>query len=161
MKIIPLAPESRMFHLATHKVIVKAADVAGLGASAGPTALQIFPATGKTVPAGTTVRFAGFNLVTAFDSSTDTGITSLLIEVGDGGDTDRYITSTQIHVDGTEILYQDAKPVTQPYTYLTADGIDALFTAANGGTPLLSEIDSGELEIYLHISRKDDLERAQ
>jgi len=144
-----------MFHLATHKVIVKAADVAALGASAGPVALPIL-----TVPVGTTVRFAGFNLVTAFDFS-DAGITSLLMELGDGADPNRFLLSTETAADGTEVLFQDATPVTQPYTYLVADTVDALFTAANGGSPLLSECNAGEIEIYLHISNKNDLERAQ
>lgn len=149
MKSITIAPTDTTFLKATHKVVIDYADVAALGAGTTGT-IAIIPASG-TFPAGTTARFAGMQLVTAFDAS-DASINSLLVEVGDGGDTDRLLTQTQLAVDGTEILYKVEGAVTQPYSYLVADTIDALFTVAGGGTPTLAEITSGELHIYLEIT---------
>jgi len=145
MDLVPLAPTDAMFNLATHKVIIKAADVLALGAGTTGT-LAIFPKTG-TLPAGTTARFAGLELITAFDAS-DASVNSLLVEVGDGGDTDRLLTQTEIAVDGTEVLFKTSALM---YQYLVADTIDALFTVAGGASPTLAEINAGEVHLYLHV----------
>jgi len=158
MKLIQLAPTDARYHLATHKVVLTYTDVAALGASATGT-IPLIPTSG-TFPAGTVARFAGLQLITAFDFS-DTGITSLLIEVGDGSDTDRLLTQTELAVDGTEIFYKASAASTQPYAYLVADSIDALFTAANGGTPTLAECTSGEVHLYLHVTDPAILSRAK
>lgn len=157
MKVIRLSPEAQARHNATHKVIVTYSDVAGIGAAASGV-LQVFPATGSTgMPAGTRVSNCRFNLTTAFDFS-DAGIDSLTATLGDGGSAARLISSTQLAADNTEILYKAEGAVTQPYVYLAADAIDITFTVATGGSPLLSETTSGELEVYLHITTEDDLE---
>lgn len=158
MKSVMLSPTDRVFNLATHKLIITYADIAALGA-ATTGVIALVPTSG-TFPAGTTFRFAGMHLVTAFDFS-DTGITSLTAQVGDGGDTDRLLTATEICVDGTEILHKVEGAVTQPYALLAADTIDVLFTCANGGTPTLAECTVGEVEIYLHITDANALERAR
>lgn len=157
MKSITIAPTDTLYLHSTHKVVIDYADIAALGAGTTGT-IALIPASG-TFPAGTTARFAGMQLVTAFDSSGDASINSLLVEVGDGGDTDRLLTQTQIAVDGTEILYKVEGAVTQPYAYLVADTIDALFTVAGGASPTLAEITSGELHIYLEIT--DPMTRMQ
>jgi len=156
-----LAPQDAMFGLATHKVVIDHTLLAARGAGAALT-LQLFPAqnvtqfNAGTAPSGTNpvgliARFCGLHLVTAFDFS-DAGITSLLVEVGDGGSTARLLTQTEIAVDGTEILEKAMGAVTSPYAYPVADTIDAIFTAANGGTPLVQEATSGEVELYFHLS---------
>lgn len=149
MKSIMLSPTDQRYHLATHKLIITYADIAALGA-ATTGVIALVPTTG-TFPAGTVFRFAGLHLVTAFDFS-DAGITSLLVEIGiTGGDTDKYLTQTQIAVDGTEVIYKVEGAVTQPAAEGTADSVDALFTVANGGSPLLSECTSGELHLYMWV----------
>lgn len=158
MRLIPLSPTDARYHLATHKVQIVASDLAAFGASATGT-LPLIPTSG-TFPAGTVARFAGLQLITPFDFS-DAGITSLLIEVGDGGDTDRLLVQTEIAVDGTEILYRASAAATQPYAYLVADSIDALFTAANGGTPTLGECTVGEVHIFLHVTDPSVMVRAR
>lgn len=152
MKLIALSPTDARYNLATHKINISYTDVAALGASTTGT-LALFPFTG-TFPAGTTVRFAGANLKTAFDAS-DSSINSLLVEVGDGGDTDRLLTQTELAVDGTEVLFKASALM---YSYPVADTVDALFTVAGGASPTLAEITSGELEIYLHITDANRLE---
>ncbi len=156
MKLIPLSVTDQVTLLATHKVLIEAADVAALG-SGTSAALQILPTTG-TLPAGTVVRFAGLRLVTAFDAS-DAGINSLLVEIGDGVDPDRFLAQTQIAVDGTEILWAAAGGLT--FAYASADAIDATFTVAGGGTPTLAEINAGAVEIYLHVRQLADLNVVQ
>jgi len=153
MNLIRLSPSDSHNHFATHKVVLTYTDVAALGASTSGT-IAIFPKTG-TFPAGTIARFAALDLVTAFDAS-DASINSLLLEVGDGNDTDRLLTQTETAVDGTEVLYKVEGAVTQPYAYLVADTIDAKFTVAGGASPTLAEITSGEVHIYLYVHTQSD-----
>lgn len=153
MQLVRLSKTDQEFHLATHKVIINTADLVALGASDTGT-IAIVPTSG-TFPAGTVARFAGLKIVTAFDFS-DSAINSLLIEVGDGGDTDRLLTQTQLAEDGTEILYKVEGAVTQPYAYLVADTIDAKFTAAGGGSPTLAETTVGEVHVYLYVHEPGD-----
>jgi hypothetical protein len=147
MQLVKLSPTDRQYNYATHKAIVTYVDVAALGASTTGV-LPIIPKTGNFA-VGTTFRFAYMHLVTAFDFS-DAGITSLLIEIGiTGGDTDKYLTSTEIAVDGTEIIHKAESAVTATASENTADSVDILFTVANGGSPLLSEATSGEVHFYI------------
>jgi hypothetical protein len=152
MQLLRISKTDQEFHLATHKVIIKAADVAALAADAA--VLPIIPASG-TFPAGTVARFAGMKLVTAFDSS-DAAINSLTIQIGDGGTANRLLTATELHVDGTEVLYKVEGAVTQPYAYLVADAIDATLTAAGGGSPTLAETTLGEVHLYLYLHTPGD-----
>jgi hypothetical protein len=163
--VTKLAPQDAMFGLATHKVTIDYTLLAARGAGAALT-IQLLPgqtptqfsagtAPSGTCPAGTTVRFCGFKLVTAFDFS-DAAINSLLMRVGDGNDTDRLSVDKELAVDGTEILNWTETASTQPYAYPIADGIDAVFTAAGGASPTVQEATSGEVEIYLHISNPPD-----
>lgn len=165
MKVIPLPFETQVRTGFTHKIIVSWLDLVAKAALGGVTnvTIQLYPdigvASGGTgMPAGSYVRMAGFKLNTAFDFS-DAGITSLLMEVGDGGSTARYIPQKELAVDGTEILYwvSSAATSTMPFAYLSADGIDAKFTCANGGSPTIDETTSGEVEIYLAIADMADL----
>jgi hypothetical protein len=154
MKRFVLNAEERAQTGFTHKFNVTYSDLVTAAASGGVTnvTIQLHPSGTTTVPVGTTVERAAFRLVTAFDFS-DSGITSLLMEVGDGGDTDRFIPQKEVAVDGTEILWFETSQATGtlPYSYLTADGIDVKFTAANGGSPTIDETTSGEVDIYLRI----------
>lgn len=151
MIVAKFSQTDRLYHRATHKVTLDYADVAALGASTTGT-IAILPSSG-TFPAGIRAMMVAVNLITAFDAS-DASINSLLIEVGDGGDTDRLLTQTELASDGTEVLFKASAASTQPYAYEAADTIDAKFTVAGGGTPTLAEITSGKVEIYLWI---DDL----
>lgn len=152
MQLYTLPIETTWRTRLSHKITFDYTDLVALGANASAAA-AVLPdpdQTGLTVPAGTAVLAGALRLTTAFDFS-DAGITSLLVEVGDGGDPNRFIDQTQIAVDGTEIFYAVSSVATFPYVYLAADTIDATFTAANGGTPLLNEATSGAGAIYLGI----------
>lgn len=161
-RVIPLAPQDAEYGAATHKVIIDYTVLAARGAGAALT-LQLLPgqtpgdftnnlAPSATCPAGTTVRFAGFRLNTAFDFS-DAAITSMTMSVGDGNSVARFVAAKEVAVDGTEILNWAESATTQPYAYPIADGIDVVFTASGGGSPTVQEATSGEVEIYLHLSQ--------
>jgi hypothetical protein len=156
MKLIPVAPEVTALNGVTHKVILDYTDVAALGASATGT-IALLPTSG-TVPAGTLVKCIALNLITAFDFS-DAGITSLLGEVGDGGNTARLCAQTELAVDGTEVLFAAGTGI--GYAFAVADTVDIKFTAANGGTPTLAECNAGKLEVYLSAYNLNDLELTQ
>ena len=155
MKSIQLSPTDQLFHDATHKVVVGYADVAALGASATGV-IQLLPDTAKytsaTLPEGTEVALCKLELVTPFDFS-DAGITSCLIEIGlTDGDTDAFLASTELAADGSYVSYKSAASVTSRAMITTADTVDALFTVANGGSPLCSECTAGELHLYFKVS---------
>ena len=96
----------------------------------------------------------------AADEASANGGVSVDSSGGDDGSTGRYIDAQQVAVDGTEILYYAGNAVATPlapYAYIVANAVDALFTVANGGSPLISEVTSGEVEIYLGICNLVDL----
>tara|TARA_R110000868_G_scaffold27541_4_gene104368 strand:+ start:1447 stop:1920 length:474 start_codon:yes stop_codon:yes gene_type:complete len=109
--------------------------------------IAIYPSSGNG-PVGLSVTRCAYRLVTAFDSTADSAINSLLLEVGDGGDTDRYSAQKELALDGTEITYWASTATTMPFAYTSADTVDALFTVAGGGSPTIAELDSGEVWIF-------------
>lgn len=152
MRVLTLPPETTAQTGANLKVIVGYADVAALGASAAA-ALALFD-----VAIGDRVQLIGTKLTTDFDFS-DTGITSLGLEVGDGVDPNGYLVAQELAVDGTEIDYKTSEGAAWEagHAYNAADTVDATFTAANGGSPLLSETTSGEVEIYFRVYSLNEL----
>lgn len=97
----------------------------------------------------------GAYLETAFN---DTGsMTSLTLQVGDGGDVDRFIgdnnggtpNADELHVDGTEITKSfNTGQGTVPYQYTADDTIDAIFTSAGGN---LNTLNAGKVHIYFEV----------
>lgn len=133
-------------------------DVAALGASADNSAspLALF-----SVAAGDIVEFVCGKLkdATGFDFS-DSGITSLTLKIGDGGNDDAYLVATQLAEDGTELDYFVETAITNRGVYTGADTVDAVFTSANGGSPLLSECTSGEVFLYFSVNNINRLPTA-
>lgn len=162
MKAFKLGPDTVRETGYNYKWIIKAADlVAATGASGTSVTLQLFPFTsGETFPAGTCVHRAAFNLITAFDAS-DASINSLLGELGDGTDPNRFVGQTQLAVDGTEILFDAGAVSTRPYAYLAADTLDFKVTVAGGGDPTVEELNAGEIEVYAFITDLNALESVQ
>ena len=56
-----------------------------------------------TLPAGAVVLNVAAKLITPFKDASDNAFNNVAIEIGDGADTDRYLASTQINENGTEI----------------------------------------------------------
>jgi hypothetical protein len=59
----------------------------------------------------------------------DTGTPTLTAEVGDGGDTDRFITSKAIGAAGAGVVQRLDNPVGLNYQYTAEDTIDVTFPA--------------------------------
>lgn len=112
-----------------------------------------FTSTGNTqtftfdVPAGAAVGKAFHRLVTDFDSS-DATLISLAYTVGDGGDADRFMTSTEVCVDGTEVDYK-VGALSNWYLYSSADTVDVAFTGTAAKD--LSTINAGKMRVLIQI----------
>lgn len=129
----------------THRVQVTYADLTSSGATQTIALLTVAP--------GDIVRHAAFKLVTPFVNS---GLSSLVPEVGDGGDVDRFIDNaagggTEVLGTATEIDVYAAPNATgtYPYAYVAADTVDVTFT---GNTTGLSSSTAGEIHFFLNVS---------
>jgi len=122
----------------THQIVVEHGDFTN------STNTQTFTV---SVPAGMVVGKALHRLVTDFDSS-DATLTSLAYIVGDGGSTNRFLTSTEVCVDATEVDYK-AGALSNYYVYTAADTIDITFTATSGKD--ISTVNAGKLVILLQM----------
>lgn len=99
------------------------------------------------VEAGVAVSVVKTVLKTPFKDSATAGFDSLLLEIGDGVDTDRLLTSTQLNENGTEVLQKIGTGVL--YAYTSADTVDLLVTPKAGYTG--AQLDTGEVWVYLRI----------
>lgn len=101
-------------------------------------------------------------LVTPFEYTTTNGLSSVAVVVGDGTDIDRYLTSTEVCVNGTEVFLKygntawnsgSATNVTFAYgskVYTSDDTVDFIFTPT-GTEWSLSQCDKGEVWFYFKI----------
>lgn len=103
-----------------------------------------------TVPiaAKMAVRLLRMILDVPFKNSADATNNSLLLSVGDGGSAARFLTSTELNENGTEVLLKAGVDIEFPYT--VADTIDLLFTPDSGFA--LSALDTGRGRILLKIN---------
>lgn len=115
-------------------------DKDDLSAAALTKTLAIYPETG-TAAAGTVVRKAAARVVTAF-----AGTTTLVVEVGDGGDVDRALASSDMTAAAGTVY--PAIPTTVPAAFAAADTVDALFTATVDN---LDQLSAGEVQIFLDV----------
>lgn len=106
---------------------------------------QIIPL--LTVAAGDAVFRAAAVLRTAFADESDEAFDSTLIAVGETT-VDRFIASTEINGNGTEVLY-GVNPSTAAFVFAAADTIDISFALAEESGKALVDIDTGELHVYL------------
>ena len=131
----------------THKVIVTFNDLTLTTADADQT-LELL-----SVPAGTLVEKAAIKLVTPFEDLSDTAFNDTQVQLGDGGDTDRFVTATQVNDNGTEVYYKSHANTTA-YAYTSADTIDLLVESM--AAKALNDFDAGELHVYLSVVELTD-----
>lgn len=100
-----------------------------------------------TLPAGTVVKSAAYWLKTPFELSTNATFDLTTMIVGDSGDDDRYINSSELNENGTEVVYAANDASKLPSVTTASTAVAAVFTpkAANN----LAELDTGEIHIYL------------
>ena len=93
------------------------------------------------------VKSAAYFLKTPFKLSTNSSFDLTTVVVGDSGDTDRYIDSTELNENGTEVLYAVNNEGKLPFVTTASTAVNAVFTpkAANN----LAQLDTGEIHVYL------------
>jgi hypothetical protein len=128
----------------THQVVVTHEDLTETTADTDQTIALL------SVVAGDVVEKAAFKLVTAFEDASDAAFNDTNVSVGDGGDTDRFIASTEVNENGTEVDFA-ANANTTAYAYTAADTVDLLVESMTAKS--LSNIDAGELHIYLAVTK--------
>jgi hypothetical protein len=128
----------------THQVVVTHEDLTETTADTDQTIALL------SVVAGDVVEKAAFKLVTAFEDASDAAFDDTNVSVGDGGDTDRFIASTEVNENGTEVDFA-ANANTTAYAYTAADTVDLLVESMTAKS--LSNIDAGELHIYLAVTK--------
>jgi hypothetical protein len=107
-----------------------------------------------TLPANSVVKSAATFLRTAFADTADNAYDLTTLIVGDAGNDDRYITSQELNVNGTEITAQ-AHASTTPHAYATATAVVAKFTPKTGKN--LAALNAGEVHIFLEVAQLDSL----
>jgi hypothetical protein len=128
---------------ATHVVRVVHTDLTGTAALTKTQ--QLLPETsGSTLPIGTMYEVVGIRVSTAFVGPS---VSSLTLQVGDGGDTDRVFTAAMASLL-TAAYYPATNLTTAPGQFTAADTIDGLFTAVGAN---LSVLTAGVVDIYLAI----------
>jgi hypothetical protein len=107
-----------------------------------------------TLPANSVVKSAATYLKVPFELVGTAAYNSNTVIVGDAGNDDRFITSQQINVNGTEVLAQ-AQASTTPHAYVAATAVVAKF--ASMASYDLLELDKGEIHIFLEVAQLDSL----
>ena len=132
----------------THKIVVTHSDLTETTADTDQTIAIL------SVAAGDVVEKAAYKLVTPFADASDSAFNDTKVQVGDGTDTDEYIAATQVNVNGTEVLYA-ANVNTVPFAYTASDTVDLLVESMTAKS--LSDLDTGEIHIYLAVTKLSSL----
>lgn len=123
---------------ATHCVEIKAEDLTQTTANTAQTLTM-------AVEAGEYFKVIGYTLVQAFADASDAAFNTTTLIIGDGGDTDRFLTSSELNVNGTEVIFKGGTGTELVYT--TADTVD--FTFGSMTAKSLADIDQGRILIYV------------
>lgn len=136
MRITPLPLEERIATGADYEVQIEHSDLTN--AVVDGTQTLTIPIAAKMA-----VRLLRMVLDVAFKNSADATNNSLLVTVGDGGSANRFLTSTELNENGTEIPLKAGVDLEYPYT--ADDTIDVIFTPDSGFA--LSALDTGRLRL--------------
>ena len=142
MELFELPSETKAATGFTHKAIITHTD---LTQSTDNTAQDVKII---TVPAKSLVTRVAIHLKTPFEKTGTAAYNTNALIIGDSGDTDRWLTSTETNVNGTEILAK-GQPSTIPHAYVTATDINANF--ASMASYDLAELDAGEVEVFFSL----------
>lgn len=130
---------STMNGAATHVVVVDWADFS-------TTTTNTPEANTVSIGAGTYVELVKMDLVRAFDTANTNYTGAFAVTVGDADDVDKYLASTEIAADGTEVWC--APGLTGAY-YATATNV--LFTFTPNAEEATSANSAGEVEFYFRV----------
>ena len=143
MKITPLLGDDIVANGANLEVLLTHEDLT-----------ETTAATAQTIPLLTLtalyhmVELVRMEMLEAFQLTTDAAHNTTLIEVGDGGDTDRLLTSTQLNVNGTEVYMKAGTGV--KYVYTANDTVDIVF-AAPAADKTLAGLNKGKLRLLFNV----------
>lgn len=166
-----LRVQEAALHGATHVVVITHDDLTEAGTNTAQTITNAFPVLNKVG-----VGLVKMELRQAFEDSDVAAFNSVTVIVGDGNDTDRYLASTELNENGTEVWAKFGRSVWQSTMTLTNMGEHGLadvvavtnvahlgqnvYTAADSVdfifTPLpvsyaLSALDKGEIRFYFRV----------
>ena len=142
MKVYALNDNERAATGFTHRINITHEDLTETTANTAQT-IAIF-----TVAAGDVVNDAALAVTTPFEDASDNAFNTTTVQVGDGDDTDQYIASTEVNVNGTEVKYMACAADAQ-LAYTAADTVDILVGSMTAKS--LSNIDVGELDVFLSV----------
>jgi hypothetical protein len=148
MQVYELPNETKAATGFTHKAIVTHEDLTESTADTDQTIALL------SVAAGDVVEKAAYKLVTTFEDASDAAFNDTKVQVGDGTDTDEYIAATQVNENGTEVLFA-ANVNTVPFAYTAPDTVDLKVESMTAKS--LSNIDAGEIHIYLAVTKLSSL----
>jgi len=152
MKVFELPNNTKTGYAYTHKVVVDHTDLTESTDNTTQTIDILSP-----VP-GTVVQSAALKVVTEFEDASDSAFDSTTLILGDNGttsDDDRYITSTQVNANGTVVSHK-ANANTAPYAfYESAKKVQ--LKVGSMADKKLSDIDSGEVHIYLRVANVNEI----
>jgi hypothetical protein len=98
------------------------------------------------VELGEIVEKVAVYMPTPFKDASDAAFNTNAATIGDGGSANRYLSSTELNVNGTEILAK-AGTNTAGFAYVTDDTVDLTVAAMTAKS--LDDVDTGELWIFI------------
>lgn len=107
------------------------------------------------VAAGDIVSACATKLVTPFEDTADTAVVLTTLIIGDDADTDRFLVSQELNLNGTEIDFKAGPPTTQHHAYNAANTIDAIIDVTAAKTCL--QLDKGEIHIFFKIAKLNSI----
>jgi len=161
--IWPLSVAEAMLHPgSTHCAEFTHEDLTSTTDNGSQTNITLFP-----VAANTMVRMMAMVLVTPFDDAAYSADNSTLVEVGDGDDSDYYLTSTEVNENNASCVYLKEGRTTWNTTGLTngvilnsgakvytaADTIDFKFSSGSASYAL-ADLDSGKVRFYFQVTER-------
>lgn len=102
----------------------------------------------KNAPAGTRVGRCAWYLAESFEDQSDAAFNTTTMTVGDSGDADRFLTSTESNENGTEV---DHKVFGVAADYIYTAATDIIITVNAMAAKALNDIDKGRVLIGLEL----------
>jgi hypothetical protein len=134
----------------THKLVVTHEDLTTTTANTAQSVTLL------SLDQGDVIQDAAFKLVTAFSDASDSAFNTTTLAVGDD-DVDEFIDETEVNENGTEIFYAGpvADSIPKVYNAPTDGPVTATFMSMAAKS--LSDLDAGEVHIYLKVAKLADL----
>jgi len=151
MKIRPLSVQEAAASGCTHSVKIDSDDLTETTNNTAQT-ISLLP-----VVNGSVVKYGGYFLKTPFQDASDAALNDTAIEIGDGVVNGRYLGSSQVNENGTEITagFTPNSKATAPHAYVAGDNVDIIFGSM--AAKALNDIDTGEIHVFLSLYNFKDL----